>query len=653
MNGRRGVVNAAGDYIFEPKYWDVRLMPKRFYKHGPVRYNTFVTSLIADAADDNRVLPMDEISSVMVLTGKKRENGNYEYRFLDFETGADLLNRGIYSSDTPTERDVNIDRETGVAVIHYNFIYLNEPYKPAKYKNDKFYQGDSICVYDLKGNEIMPGYCMRLVNDDFILTCVGKKVKQYPVASAMVDGVPCIVEVKGSSMEDLSDELKGYWGESAIKDISLINLSGKQIKTPKYEPRFWAETGTYRPESLPQNLVGQKEKEHPLVAQLAEGREALKERMKNKGMLPEKPQKRHTPTPKEWETVYTSPDSVFSIVKYGAREGIALYGTELTVACKFNEIKPLEGVPGVFTVRDSYGYGLSDGFSLTISPGFKFVNVLDDGTIELRQFNSEKPGPFEYVEYADANGRAIGSNLDQMLANIFGEGSTLKDESYKIMENAKKTGRKFIRPYTYLYEATVRDDAGDFKGAYDRYRSAYLWDTSLGYARQRIEELRPIVEQIREQERAAEEARIRAERAERAQRIAAALQNLSYAIQNLGNTINSVSHKNRPIIQTPVVSNSGKQTTTTTPTASSAPKREKRATPSAADINNRNIDSRTYNDWASRLIKMQCKSYPYQNGYTMDEVREAQSHMRDIRTKWETKGMWPYGVSSMETWNGR
>ncbi len=69
---------------------------------------------------------------------------------------------------------------------------------------------------------------------------------------------------------------------------------------------------------------------------------------------------------------------------------------------------------------------------------------------------------------------------------------------------------------------------------------------------------------------------------------------------------------------------------------------------SGADAANKNRDANTYSNYESQLIKM--NTY-YENEYNDSDRRSIQSKMRQIRTKWESRGYQMF-KSEWETWNG-
>lgn len=74
----------------------------------------------------------------------------------------------------------------------------------------------------------------------------------------------------------------------------------------------------------------------------------------------------------------------------------------------------------------------------------------------------------------------------------------------------------------------------------------------------------------------------------------------------------------------------------------------------AADVQNRAQTQRAYDSYGSRLSAMNAGVYPYSNGYTAQEVREAQSKMQSIRQEWNAKhpDLPIYEDSRAENWNG-
>lgn len=529
---------------------------------------------------------------------------------------------------------------------------------------------DTTYVYDFNGKELVPPTVAFHDGKKFRVRRGGKDVNHIPVASVMVDGEPCLVEIVSSSNQALQDQICNYSSQAAkVKNTELFTLAGKKIKTPKWESRYWEKTGTYRPLTLPANVISNKDKRSLQAVQAEQALKTFGQRRhnaiaENMRLIAEHERQSpaYLPSPEEWTTVGMSTDSAFSIIEYNGRKGIALDGQELTVACIYDDIQEVDGVPGVFSLRDAHGVGLSDGYSVTIPTGFKRITVGNDGVITMRQTESPLPEDIEYVEYADFTGIPTGNNLDSIL-NGFAEmmdKSTENKSFIEIVANADSTGRKFIKPYVFLYFAIRSERMGFSELAFSQYQTALNLDSRLQTAKDRIEALQPVVDNIREQRQRELELQRQAQENEKYAALSEMLAQLSEVSQNIhnlrrqhkANKAKRAASRNRRTASTlsPQLSTTTSSRATATSEKSANGNKPKL---SSADMANCRIDGYTYNQWNSKLIAMKYRNWPYSNGYTMDDVRNAQNNMREIRKKWEAKGNWPYGKGSMEDWDGR
>lgn len=659
IGGKKGVVTSAGDFIIEPCWKDVQLLTSGKVDYGP---------------GHGKVVPRTEVKSAIVGTGRKRWV-NEEILFLDLESGANLFNRSFFSDSNVKikDKDVDINRETGIAVIHYYPRYSpqqfpeHRAYLPAKFPKDARCT-DSIIMVDFNGEDIRPGTSI-IYNKKTQITCDGKSAKSVPVGSVLIDDVPCIVELVPSSAEDFGQAMS--WGKDVtgmVKGVSLSTPSGTKVKS-------WDWTGSIESYAASDVAIPQKERESPPVLRIAD---ALRKWQKE---YPEKADANHNrmsargedvhryfPFPDEWRVAATSSDGTFSIVEYGGRQGIvANEDSAFTVACAFDEIVELNGYPGVFTLRDCYGVGLSDGNSVTIPTGFKYVKPGDNGLIEMRQVDTDKWECPEYVEYADSSGAYVGNNLQQMVEDALaaisaGRATVEKHAFWNIQKNAEATGRKYLRPYVAMLYALNDEKNGNVKSAYTLYKLAIKNNSSLSFAMERLAELEPVYNSIIEKEIQAYQAREAVERAKK-------YEVLSQMMVQLGNTFHAVRNLHH---QAKVARRSSRSTATTAArhgttgstrgSSASGAVSHSGSSPSAAgtsksilkgsDVWNRNRDHNTYNSWGSKLMSMKYRNWPYSSGYTMEDVRNAQNHMRSIRQQWEAKGMWPFSKHSMEDWDG-
>lgn len=690
---------------------------------GPYKDIVLITSVSRNTLGFPNVVKKEDVKAMMVEMDYDFRTALSKTQLIDSESGEYLLKQPFYAEffklKEQWRKRIDINRKSGIIVLNYpglceydmsettDFMGLIRKPLTLEFGLEKgvtSFEVDSVCVLDFNGEDILPRtqvISQWNKNDPKrkIITKYyqGKKLIDYkkynrPVGSVIIDGIPYIVTFPWWQLEKL---LKSPY---LSVTSSIYSLDGKKLKVPNIRyseeigPYTWYKDGnfSYKWGNMPylahprmtkglEGTVKDPAVNHPLVEQT---KNALKdfEKRQEKGKIAmqeriERARKSapdYVPTLAERKTLSMSADSIFSIIEFNGRQGMAINQTQLTLPCIYDSIREMPGYANLFLVYNDGSIALSNGYEITVPFGFHGIQRRPDGVMVMRLFDKEI-GDCEYVEYVDSTGYAFGNNLNDQLAKLFPDGIDLNDEKvrknisyhiFSLSSSGDALNRKFVRPYVYFYVAQLMDDAGQIGEARRYYNEAFNADSRLWQAEQRYNVLDSIIRENEKREREEglriyreqqEQARL-AQESERRSR-AEALSQVLYALSDMTGSINqSVSQyeatkNNRKASRatgTKSYNNTSGDRHNNASTGTSA-----KASPSAADVSNRNRDHQTYLSWGSKLQSMKTRTWPYSNGYTMSDVNGAQSAMRSIRRKWEDRNMWPYGKHSLEDWNGR
>lgn len=709
VDGKKGksVVNKDGDVLV-----------------GPYKDIVFITPVRRNYPGFPHVVNKGKANGVMVEMDYDFKTHLSKTQLIDLESGEFLLKQPIYATfhelKDEWQKRIDINRESGIIVINYPALHesdmtdpndvLGHPRTPIKLdwgldKGVTSFQVDSVCVLDFNGKDILPRtqVIKQWVHNPYkempTKHYQGEKLidaKKYnrPVGSVIVDGTPCVVTVPYWQHKQLLDQ-----PYLSTTNSSIYTLDGQKLKMPnlKYSkeigPYIWYKDGnlTYNWKRMPylahprmakglEGTVKEQSAKYPLVAQV---RNALKdfEKRQEKGKIAmqeriERERKSapdYIPTLAERKTLSVTTDSVFSIIEFNGRQGMAVNQTQLTLPCIYDSIRVMPEYPNLFIVYSDNRIALSNGYEITVPFGFHHIQTRPDGVIVMRRWHADDEiQDNEYVEFVDSTGYAFANNLDDQLGKILPDGLNLNDNKVKdqissniffLSQNGDALNRKFVRPYADFYAAKIMDDAGQVWEARRYYYHAYNADSRLWQAKDRYNVLDSIIKEDEKRQRE-EEYRIYQEQQEQARIVqesarqsrAQALSQALFALSNMASSINqSVSQYKATKSSRNAHSATGTKTynNNTSTNRSSNSSTTSKVSPSAADVSNRNRDHQTYMNWGSKLQSMKTRTWPYSNGYTMSDVNGAQSAMRSIRQKWESRGMWSYGKHSLEDWNGR